>query len=286
MRRVARKMLWLLAAVICVASGLAVGQQNRPAGNSGASGFPVDENSIGGVVMNSDGRAPEAGVWVIAETRSLPAPFRKIVVTDEQGRFLVPDLPVAPYELWVRGYGLKDSEPMKISRGERVTIQVANARDPQEAARIYPPSYWTSLIQPPSKEEIPASFTSQDHWIATWKNTCNHCHEIGAIPTRGLTSTSDYEAVFKLSSGMDREARALGLEPLSKSLVDWGTRIRAGEVPPAPPRPVGLERNFVVTQWDWGYPDSFFHDLISTDKRNPTALDTASRTGTRAVRSW
>ncbi len=242
----------------------------------------IDNNDIGGVVTSTDG--PEAGVWVIAETRSLPAPFRKIVVTDDQGQFLVPDLPVAPYELWVRGYGLKDSVPMKISRGERVTIQVANAQDPQEAARIYPPSYWTSLIQPPSKEEIPASFTSQDHWIATWKNTCNHCHEIGAIPTRGLTSTSDYEAVFKLSSGMDREARALGLEPLSKSLADWGTRIRAGEVPPAPPRPVGLERNFVVTQWDWGYPDSFFHDLISTDKRNPTLYPYGSVYGVDSAR--
>jgi hypothetical protein len=33
----------------------------------------------------------------------------KIVVTDDRGRYVVPDLPRANYNVWVRGYGLVDS---------------------------------------------------------------------------------------------------------------------------------------------------------------------------------
>jgi len=67
----------------------------------------MDSDDIGGVVNGANG--PEAGVWVIAETTNLPTKFAKIVVTDEQGRYLMPDLPKATYDLWVRGYGLIDS---------------------------------------------------------------------------------------------------------------------------------------------------------------------------------
>jgi hypothetical protein len=98
----------------------------------------VDQSSIGGTVVNGNGQKPEAGVWVIAETRSLPVPFRKIVVTDDQGRFLVPDLPIGAYQLWVRGYGLKDSERVEASCGDNVKLLVSSARSPQEAAQIYP----------------------------------------------------------------------------------------------------------------------------------------------------
>ena len=62
---------------------------------------------IGGVVTGPNG--PEAGVWVIAETTDLPTKFAKIVVTDDQGRYVIPELPKAKYKVWVRGYGLVDS---------------------------------------------------------------------------------------------------------------------------------------------------------------------------------
>src|SRR4051794_12218000 len=66
---------------------------------------------ISGVVSSANG--PEAGVWVIAETDSLPTKFRKIVVTDDRGRYLLPELPkAADYSIWVRGYGLSDSKPV------------------------------------------------------------------------------------------------------------------------------------------------------------------------------
>ena len=228
----------------------------------------VDADDIGGVVTGVKG--PEAGVWVIAETKSLPAPFRKIVVTDDQGRFLVPDLPEGNYELWVRGYGLKDSERVKADCGDMVNLKVANAATAQEAAKIYPASYWTSLIQPPPMSELPARYKSQDEWLATLRNGCNHCHELGMPQTRIYTTAKDWDAMFLRAKSMHQELNGLGREVVEKMLADWGTRIAAGEVPPAPPRPTGIERNVVISQWDWGFPESFVHDLISTDKRNPT----------------
>src|SRR6266478_8966589 len=101
MRTVARTMLWTLLVALCVMARPAVGQQSGAARSTGDTGVQVDKNSIGGVVLNSNGAKPEAGVWVIAETK-LQVPFRKIVVTDDQGRFLLPDLPEGSYELWVR----------------------------------------------------------------------------------------------------------------------------------------------------------------------------------------
>jgi hypothetical protein len=93
----------------------------RPNGNKAtaqeqASAVPTGTSDIGGVVTSANG--PEAGVWVIAETTELPTKFRKIVVTDDRGRYLIPDLPKAHYTVWVRGYGLVDSEPVTAERGQ------------------------------------------------------------------------------------------------------------------------------------------------------------------------
>src|SRR3954468_13788861 len=77
----------------------------------------IDNDDIGGVVTGPSG--PEAGVWVIAETTDLPTKYVKSVVTDDQGRYVIPDLPKAKFKVWVRVYGLidsakVDSEPGKI----------------------------------------------------------------------------------------------------------------------------------------------------------------------------
>ena len=37
-----------------------------------------------------------------------------------------------------------------------------------------------------------------------------------------------------------------------------------------PERPQGVERNVVITQWDWADAKSYLHDQVSTDKRKPT----------------
>ena len=118
MRSIARTALWALLAIGCIISRPSSG------GQQAISGLQVDKSSVGGVVVNTSGGRPEVGVWVIAETKSLPVPFRKIVVTDDQGRFLVPDLRAGSYELWVRGYGLKDSDRVKASLGATVSDAV------------------------------------------------------------------------------------------------------------------------------------------------------------------
>jgi len=139
-------------------AGAVQGQQ--PAAQPGGSA------GISGTVVNAASGRPEAGVWVIAETKSLPVPFRKIVVTDDQGRFLAPDLPAGAYEVWVRGYGLKDSARTKADRGGQVRLQAADAATPREAARIYPASEWASLIRPPAQETLPAEYKTQEQWLA------------------------------------------------------------------------------------------------------------------------
>src|SRR5690242_12129204 len=119
-------------------SGGAALAQGRPSAD-----IAIDADDIAGVVTGE--RGPEAGVWVIAETTDLPTKFRKIVVTDEQGRYLVPDLPRATYTLWVRGYGLVDSPSIRATPGARVPLRAVVAPDARAAAQIYPANYWYSL---------------------------------------------------------------------------------------------------------------------------------------------
>ena len=107
MRRVVR----LARVAVAWAAAAAASVWAQPA----SQGVTVDTDDIGGVVTGPNG--PEAGVWVIAETDELPTKFRKIVVTDEQGRYLLPDLPAANYVLWVRGYGLVDSPRVRAEPG-------------------------------------------------------------------------------------------------------------------------------------------------------------------------
>jgi hypothetical protein len=134
----------------------------------------IDPDDIAGVVTSS--RGAEAGAWVIAETSDTPTRLRKIVVTDDQGRYLIPDLPVkASFNVWVRGYGLVDSAPVRSMPGRSLALTVRPAPDARTAARVYPASYWYSLIDIPAEKEFPGTGPSgngiapemqtQHHWI-------------------------------------------------------------------------------------------------------------------------
>src|SRR5271157_1178580 len=89
--------------VACLLAGVMTRMEAKQT-NQRRGSIQINSGDIGGVVTSSKG--PEAGVWVIAETTELPTKFVKIVVTDDQGRYLLPDLPKATYQVWVRGYGL------------------------------------------------------------------------------------------------------------------------------------------------------------------------------------
>ena len=134
----------------------------------------IDNDDIGGVVTSANG--PEAGVWVIAETTELPTKFTKIVVTDDQGRYVMPDLPKANYSIWVRGYGLVDSPKVSAAPGKMLNLKATVAPTPAAAAEYYPAIYWYSMLKIPDKSEFPGTgpkgngmpekLKSQGQWLA------------------------------------------------------------------------------------------------------------------------
>src|SRR5437016_9115978 len=89
-RRVHLQVVAIAFAATIVFSLIGVQSQNAPQAT-----VAIDPDDIGGVVTSSKG--PEAGVWVIAETRDTPTRLIKSVVTDDRGRFLIPDLPKGNY---------------------------------------------------------------------------------------------------------------------------------------------------------------------------------------------
>jgi hypothetical protein len=105
-------------------------------GQNTGSAIPIDGDDLAGTVTGPSG--PEAGVWVIAETTDLATPFVKIVVTDDRGRYLVPDLPKANYSVWVRGYGLVDSPKTQTTPGKNLALRAVTASSPAAAAQYYP----------------------------------------------------------------------------------------------------------------------------------------------------
>jgi len=268
---------------LCVTALWAGALSSGRAQNAGGA-VAIDPDDIGGVVRSAKG--PEAGVWVIAETRDLPTWFSRIVVTDDQGRYLIPDLPKANYQVWVRGYGLVDSQKTASVPGKLLNLTATIAPDAKAAAQVYPAQYWFSMIDIPAKSEFPLqekpSPATQAQFIRAMNtDTCVSCHQLGTkatreiVPALGTFSTSVDAWARRVRSGpdganMDGQLSALGRNRALKMFADWTDRIAKGEVPAtAPPRPQGAERNVVITQWDWADPREYFHDVIASDKRNP-----------------
>src|SRR5215510_9799334 len=113
----------------------------------------IDNNDIGGVVTGANG--PEAGVWVVAETRELPTRYIKIVTTDDRGRYVIPDLPRANYDIWVRGYGLVDSPKQKSAPGRNIDLKAVPAPSRAAAAEYYPAQYWYAMVKIPAANLFP-----------------------------------------------------------------------------------------------------------------------------------
>ncbi len=244
---------------------------------------------IGGTVSGPDG--PEAGVWVIAETE-LPTRFVRIVVTDDDGRYVLPDLPAATYDIWVRGYGLIDSPKTQAQPGRTLDLTAVSAPDARAAAHYYPAGYWFSLLEVPAETEFPGTgpegngispnIESQADLLRQLKSgNCTACHQLGSIGTREIPAAlGDFETsidawdhrvkVGQAGRGMSASLDRFGRDRMLAMFADWTDRIAAGDVPPAPPRPAGRERDVVITIWDWADPKAYMHDLVSTDRRDPT----------------
>ena len=251
----------------------------------------IGPGDLGGKVTSVNG--PEAGVWVIAETRDLPTKFTRIVVTDDRGRYLLPDLPPkAGFSVWVRGYGLVDSPKLRTRPGKFLDLTAKVAPTPAAAAEYYPAIYWYSMLNVPDKSEfpgtgpqgngMPVNLKSQAQWLDVVKtNGCFTCHQLGNKATRtipkelGEFKRSEEAWARRIVAGQAMTQMTnsiLRLEPQRayKLFADWTDRIAAGELPASrPTRPQGVERNVVITLWDWAGPKDYLHDEISTDKRNP-----------------
>ena len=282
--------LYLSVAAIAIAGLLAASAVPLNAQQSAPPGVSVGAADLGGVVTGA--RGPEAGVWVIAETTDLPTKFAKIVVTDDQGRYVLPDLPKAKYKVWVRGYGLVDSPKVDSEPGKTLNLQAVPAPDEKAAAQYYPPIYWYSMLKVPAANEFPGTgrqgngiaetMKSQPEWVNQIKTTgCMSCHALGTEGTRTISkdlgqfknSAEAWERRIQSGQAMTQMINVMNrLGPHSLKLWgDWTDRVAAGELPfDKPARPQGIERNIVITSWDWSTPTAYMHDLISTDRRKPT----------------
>jgi hypothetical protein len=253
----------------------------------------IDNDDIGGIVSSRFG--PEAGVWVIAETTELGTRFARSVVTDERGRYVIPDLPAANYRVWVRGYGLVDSGKVATRPGQHLDLKAVVAPSLKDAAQYYPAAYWYSMLKIPDQSRfpgtgdkgngIPERFKTQQQWLNFIKtNGCGNCHQLGNYATRNIPETLGH-----FESSQDAWMQRLSVGPAGhdmvnfitqlmtpdggqlKALADWTDRINAGELPSrSPPRPVGVERNLVITVRDWLDARHYLHDLTTTDRRHPT----------------
>jgi hypothetical protein len=207
----------------------------------------------------------------------------------------VPDLPKAHYEVWVRGYGLVDSPKVAAEPGRILKLTAETAPSLAAAAQYYPAIYWASMIKIPDPSRfpgtgdkgngIPETFKTSQQWLNFIKtNGCGNCHQIGNFATRTIPAS-----LGQFESSEDAWARRLQSGPAGhdmvrfiaelmtpdgghlKALADWTDRVKAGELPSrTPPRPIGMERNLVVTVRDWLDAKHYLHDLIATDQRSPT----------------
>ena len=275
-----------LAAFLLAATPIAHAQQKTVANSAPA--VAIDADDIGGVVRGPKG--PEAGVWVIAETLDLPTRFIKIVVTDDQGRFVVPDLPKANYDLWVRGYGLVDSAKVKAQPGNLINLTAKVAPSARAAAQYYPAIHWYSMLKLPDEKYfgpnntsgMPPQVTLNDYLRGIKNAGCVGCHQLGQLSTRTIPKelgkfNNSFEAwIRRVQSGQSGEqmvnqiAGNMGGVP-ARFFGEWTDRIAKGEIPDTKPdRPQGVERNIVITQWDWSTEKKYLHDLIASDRRFPT----------------
>ena len=267
-----------LAAALAGAPAQLSAQQAPPGVNIGAT-------DLGGVVTGPNG--PEAGVWVIAETKDLPTRFAKIVVTDDQGRYVLPDLPKAKYQVWVRGYGLVDSPKVESEPGKQLNLTAVPAPNAAAAAQYYPAIYWYSMLKIPDAEPVRRQERHSRQGHADRLHQPDEEQRLRRLPSaRHAGDAHDPGRVRHLVQGCldaahpGRPGRRAHGQHRGRPAQRRAARLSDGLDRPhrqgraaarhAASAREGIERNVVVTTWDWSDEKHYLHDLISTDKRNPT----------------
>ena len=249
----------LLCGVVVASAFLRAEARPRNSGTAAQSqtnDVTVGADNIGGVVTSSKG--PEAGVWVIAETMQLPTKFRKIVVTDDQGRYLLPQLPNVTYKVWVRGYGLVDSQPVEAKPGKTLALTTVIAPNAQAAAQFYPADYWYSLLNIPPKSAFPmkdSQVKSQAEYVYDVKRGCGVCHQMGNKATReiepslGAFDTPEEAWARRLMSGQDGFRMVNAINRMGTSTVWQCSRTGVLESPPV--RFLQLRRGHRASSATW-----------------------------------
>ena len=137
---------------------------------------------------------------------------------------------------------------------------------------VYPANYWLSLA------ELPKGKVTEQEVLSAIKE-CMTCHQVGDLATRtfpknlGTFPTSLELWDHRVRVGVEGPRMSAMYNRVSdqrKMFADWTDRIAAGAYPKvAPPRPKGVERNLVVTLWDWATATGGRADAEATDERNP-----------------
>ena len=197
---------WIVASAVALCSIGAIAVLN------GQQEVTIGATDIGGVVTGPNG--PEAGVWVIAETADLPTKFAKIVVTDDRGRYVIPDLPKANYNVWVRGYGLVDSPKVKTTRGQHLNLTAVPAPNAGRGGRILSGRV---LVFDAADSRTRANF-----------------------PAPARTATA-FRAVMKTQARLDRYGQELAASPAMRSARKGVRTI---------PKELGTFRQFRRQAWD------------------------------------
>src|SRR6266567_4154456 len=176
-----------------------------------------------------------------------PDEIRKIVVTDDQGRYLLPDLPKGNYDIWVRGYGLVDSPKVKSAPGKTLDLKAVAAPNRAAAAEYYPAQYWYSMVNVPPANLFPGTgpagngmtqvMTDQALWLRYLKTDgCVSCHQLGDKATRTIpqqlghfdSGSAAWERRIQSGQASGNMVNAIGRFDTQRALAafgDWTDRV-------------------------------------------------------------
>jgi len=173
------------------------------------------------------------------------------VYTDALGRFMLPELARARYDLRARHPDFREllRPATTIGPATALPLRVERAADPAARAAALPPSHWTALVL--------ARLSSQAH-RAELLRQCTFCHQLGSPAVRRPRDAGAWRAAIdamaplggRLSPGLAAE-----LPVALAGAYDAAAAPATAGPAPEPPRAA------VVTEWVVGEPGTSLHDV-------------------------